>query len=72
MLLENWMSVCVFGREIASAMVAPSLESSSVFVAVRKGEGTLAVVHAQRVMMLNASDDNNDIDTIIIACIRTQ
>lgn len=61
MLLENWMSVCVFAREIASAMVAPSLESSSVFVAVRKGEGALAVIHTQRVMMLNASDDNNDL-----------
>jgi hypothetical protein len=46
-------------------MVATSLEFSGVFVAIGEGKGALAMVHAQRVMMASASDDDNDARIIV-------
>ena len=53
-------------------MVATSLEFSGVFVAVVEGKGALAMVHAQRVIMASASDDDNDECIIVILYVSKQ
>jgi hypothetical protein len=53
-------------------MIATRLEFSDVFVAIGEGKGALAMVHAQRVMMASASDDDNDTCIIVILNVSEQ
>ncbi len=51
---ENWISVFVFAREFASAVVATGFEAPCVFVAVGEGEAALTVVHVKSVLVTNS------------------